>query len=90
MNDTLERLAAFGLSVLKESRDELGDLDGGWLQDEAERCGLLERVTVAKPCHPEFCRCAEYDDFPQHCLRYTGDMEKFINGEILDGLLPRL
>jgi hypothetical protein len=64
-----EQLAAFGLAVLEESRMELADLDGGWLQDKAEELGLLVRVTVAEPCG-EQCRCAEYGDFPRECLRY--------------------
>ena len=67
-------LQTFGLAVLKETREGLGDIDGGWLQDKAEECGLLVRVTVTEPCSDEHCRCAEYDDFPQECLRAVIDL----------------
>ena len=63
----MDALTKFGLAVLEESRDELGDLDGGWLQDKAEELGLLVRVPVTEPCG-ELCRC---DDFPMDCLRYS-------------------
>lgn len=65
-----DRLAIYGRMVLEESRESLGDLDGGWLQDKAIECGLLEEATVSAPCG-ENCRCAEYGDFPQRCLRLT-------------------
>lgn len=64
----VEALAALGLWTLQQQRDELGDIDGGAIQDEAERLGLLVRVQVTEPCG-ERCHCAEYDDFPQECLR---------------------
>lgn len=67
-------LEQFGLAVLEESRDSLADLDGGWIQDKAEKLGLLVRVTVTEPCGDD-CRCAEYDDFPMECLRYSSEVE---------------
>ena len=63
-------LEQFALAVLEESRHDLGDLDGGWLQDKAEELGLLVRVDVAEPCG-EYCHCAEYGAFPQQCLQYS-------------------
>ncbi len=63
-------LEQFGLACLKESRSELADLDGGWLQDKAEELGLLVWVPVTEPCG-ENCRC---EDFPTECLRYSPDM----------------
>lgn len=36
-----------------------GDLDGGELQEAAIEAGLLEPVTVNKPCRDEGCMCAE-------------------------------
>lgn len=68
--EKLLRVMKFGLAVLEESRTDLGDIDGGWIQDKAESLGLLERVTVTEPCGEE-CRCAEYGDFPHECLRYS-------------------
>ena len=63
-------LAKFGEWVLEELRgDNIGDdLDGGAAQDKAEEMGLLVRVRVTEPCG-ERCQCAEWDDFPQICLR---------------------
>ena len=66
--DALCNLALFGRVCLDEHRSELGDLDGGWLQEQAEECGLLVRATVTEPCG-EGCRCAEYGDWPMDCLR---------------------
>jgi len=69
----LRPLAQFALAVLEESRSELADLDGGWLQDKAAELGLLVRVPVTEPCGDE-CRCAEYGAFPQDCLRYSAEV----------------
>jgi hypothetical protein len=69
----LQALAKFGAAVIEEARGELGDLDGGWLQDKAVECGVLEPVTALAPCGDE-CRCAEYDDFPQECFQYPDDV----------------
>ena len=68
------KLSQFGAWALEECRgDNIGnDLDGGSIQDKAESLGLLEWVEVAEPCG-EVCSCAEYDDFPQKCLRYTDE-----------------
>ena len=66
--DAIYRLAKFGRLVLDEHRSELGDLDGGWLQDQAEACGVLVRVLVTERCG-DGCRCVEYGDFPMECLR---------------------
>lgn len=73
----LEALARYDLAVLEESRDLLGDLDGGWLQDKAEEFGLLVLVEVTERCG-EHCRCAEYGDFPQECLRYSEEVRQRI------------
>ena len=62
------RFAEFGKRVLAIHREDFNDVDGGTLQDIAEECGLLERITVTKPCG-ENCECAQYGDFPQECLR---------------------
>lgn len=65
-----EALAKLGAWVLQQSRDDFGDVDGGSIQDKAIELGLLEAIKVSQPCG-ELCRCAEYDDFPQTCLRLT-------------------
>jgi hypothetical protein len=42
-----EKLAAFGAAVLKAHRDpEPCDIDGGTLQEMAEKAGVLEQRTV--------------------------------------------
>ena len=62
-------LANFGLAVLVEMRvDGGGDIDGGWAQDAAEKCGVIEPHEVTEPCRPEGCYCAEYG-FPCMCYR---------------------
>jgi hypothetical protein len=63
-------LALFGAWAMDTHRDDVGDLDGGSIQDQLEKLGMLESVNVTEPCG-EFCKCAEYDDFPQDCLRAT-------------------
>lgn len=66
----LEPLAKFALACLQEAREFLGDLDGGWIQDEAVRCGVLVETTVTGPCG-EGCQC---DDFPTTCYRFSDDV----------------
>jgi hypothetical protein len=63
-------LATLGLACLDEARQELGDLDGGWLEDKATELGVLTAHEVTEPCRPdhEGCRCAEYG-FPCICYR---------------------
>ena len=55
------------------------DLDGGSIQDMAEKYGLVEEVKMTERCG-ESCICAEMDDFPLTCYRYT---------EAFKALLPR-
>lgn len=66
----MSALAKFGALVFDEHRAELGNLDGGWLEETALKCRLLESVTVVQSCG-EYCRCADYDEFPQMCLQKT-------------------
>ena len=66
----LSELDRFGLAVFEEMRRDLGDIDGGWLQDKAEGLGLLSSVEVTEPCG-DGCKCVEYGEFPQDCLRET-------------------
>lgn len=68
-----ERLAAFGAAVLEESRDDLCDLDGGWLQEKAVELGVLVEVPVTEACDESTCRCAEYG-FPTTCYRYAPEV----------------
>ena len=69
-----EKLAAFGATILEEHRgNECSDLDGGYVQDTAINLGLLHYVPVTESCG-EGCRCAEWDDFPQECLRIKPDV----------------
>lgn len=78
--DPLFALATFGARVLDESRTELGDLDGAWLQEVAEECGLLQAVEVTEVCDRETCRCAEVGDWPLICYRRT-DAAKALDHE---------
>lgn len=70
--DAVEELAAlarFGAACLIASREELCDLDAGWLQAVAEATGCLKPETQDEPC-ADYCRCAdEADSFPTQCLR---------------------
>lgn len=66
----LDPLAIFGRMVLEQSRESFGDVDGGWIQDTAIKCGLLAEVEVTEACGDN-CQCAEWDGFPQKCLRLT-------------------
>lgn len=70
----LTPLEQFALAVLEEHRNEITDLDGGWIQDRAEGYGLIAPVTVNEPCSESYCKCAEYADFPQECLRETDEI----------------
>ena len=74
----MTNLERFALAVLEESRDELCDLDGGWLQDQAEELGLLVRSVVTAPCNDECCPCAD-TGFPTDCLRYSAEVQAMID-----------
>jgi hypothetical protein len=67
---TIDKLAIFGRMVLEESRDLLSDIDGGWMQDTAVKCGLLQPVEVEESCGDN-CRCGEFTGFPTTCYRLT-------------------
>jgi len=48
----------------------VGDIDGGSIQDIAERHGLLRKETMTERCS-EVCSCADSSDFPTTCYRKT-------------------
>jgi hypothetical protein len=50
-------------------------IDGGDLQEHAEKLGLIEKTTVTEPCC-ENCACADvWDEFPVECYRYVKWMQ---------------
>lgn len=66
-----QKLVAFANFAISAALEGC-DLDGGTIQDEAEKLGLLERRTVTGPCcGPDngFCWCAHVSGFPTECLR---------------------
>ena len=64
-------LRLFAGKAIQAARvNEIGDWDGGEMQDAMVASGLLDEVTVHAPCG-DSCRCAEYDDFPQTCYRVS-------------------
>ena|SRR3990167_6127047 len=62
----IENLRSFSRAVM-ESWPE-GDLDGGDLQDIAEKHGLLKSETVTEPCG-ENCWCNYHGEFPAVCYK---------------------
>lgn len=58
MRYELAALKLFALAMLENW--PLGDVDGGELQDEAVKRGLLVPETRTEPCSEEGCNCAEY------------------------------
>ena len=73
----LMALARFGAACLIASREDLCDLDAGWLQDVAEATWCLVREERAEPCGAD-CRCAdEADSFPTQCLRVPDRLWRF-------------
>lgn len=49
---------------------ERGDWDGGCIQEEATKAGVLVPVVVTEPCAAEECFCSEFfDEFPITCYR---------------------
>ena len=69
-------LMKFAEAVLDEHKNELTDLDGGWIQGKAIELGIFISVDVERDCDPPTedgesqCRCAEYG-FPTQCIRYS-------------------
>jgi hypothetical protein len=72
----INKLRAFAQAILDDFPDSAPD--GFEIQELAEQHGLLEPVEVTKPCHDEFCSCAEVGDFPMQCYRKT----KLLTGEL--------
>lgn len=64
----IEKLRAFANQIMSCWPE--GDVDGGFLQDAAEACGLIEPTQMAAPCGVN-CQCAEIADFPTTCYRKT-------------------
>jgi hypothetical protein len=62
------RLQAFAQAVMLSWPDH--DVDGGDLQEIAERHSLIVPVEVTEPCSDN-CPCAEVDSFPLTCYRKT-------------------
>jgi len=57
-------------ACLRDSRiREIGDWDGGAIQDTLTKAGILAETPVTESCG-EDCRCVEYD-FPATCYRVT-------------------
>jgi hypothetical protein len=57
-NEQIKSLALFALDVLDDFPD-IVNLDGGDLQDIAERHKILVPQIVHAPCHDDGCGCAE-------------------------------
>jgi hypothetical protein len=64
----LDALAIFGRMVLEEFREAYGDLDGGWLQDTAVKCGLLTPIEVTAETI-----CRKPSDLVSNCNCELGD-----------------
>jgi hypothetical protein len=62
-------LRSFAQKVVRASQEGY-DVYGGDIQEWAVEQGLLAPVKVVEPCG-EDCACAEWDDFPQTCYRFT-------------------
>jgi hypothetical protein len=55
------------------------DYDGGSIQDDLHRLGLLEEKTMTEPCG-DVCDCAELvGEFPTQCYRITPQLMRAIN-----------
>jgi hypothetical protein len=79
-------LARLGRAVLTESRPDTGpgDVDGGWLQEEAERLGLLARKFVNGGGPPGFCGGCGISSERCECLWET-DAAAALGGEAGEG-----
>lgn len=53
-----ENMANFIRELFDEFYPDCGDIDGGTLQDMAEKHGIIIPETVYKPCEEE-CNCAQ-------------------------------
>lgn len=60
MRNEYESLKLFAMTILADF-PELGNFDGGDIQEMAVACGLLIGKEVAEPCS-EGCNCVEYAD----------------------------
>jgi hypothetical protein len=65
----IDKLRAFAQAVL-DGWPDVPQWDGFDLQDLAVKHGLLEATTVTEFCG-EGCQCAEVNEFPMECFRFT-------------------
>lgn len=74
MEAELVSLLAFSGEILRRHRGDdphdIGDVDGGTIQDAAVKFGLLESREVKEPCGVS-CVCAEVGEFPRRCYFYS-------------------
>jgi hypothetical protein len=66
-------LELFAMEVIDNSREYMGDVDGGWIQDRAAALGILVETPVTEACGEE-CQCAEFG-FPSECYRYSAAVQ---------------
>lgn len=73
LESNLDKARAFARDIIAPH----SDVDGGDIQDAAERHGLVAKEIQVEPCSEEFCACNEVmglDEFPLECYRYTAWM----------------
>jgi hypothetical protein len=69
MTEGQRKIFEFGVWCVHVCRDNPGDnIDGGDAEDKMLELGILHKVLVTESCG-EGCWCADWDDFPQECLR---------------------
>lgn len=68
-DEAMAKLQAFARDIMECWPD--GDVDGGYLQDVAEKRGLILPTIAYGPCGENACACAEVADFPTKCYRRT-------------------
>jgi len=74
MTDIQRKIYEFGKWCIEEARKFGGDnIDGGDAEEQMVELGILGYVEVTEPCG-DVCSCAEWDDFPQECLRFTPEI----------------
>ena len=67
--EAMVKLQAFARDIMECWPD--GDVDGGYLQDVAEKHGLILPTIAYGPCGENACACAEVADFPTKCYSRT-------------------
>lgn len=86
LRENAAKLAAFAQEIISGAL-EGGSFDGAYIQESAERHGLIAKQMMREPCRgpEEYCACAWSTSFPAECYRVTAELRALLNQDKENG-----